>query len=99
MVLSFPDSFLQPLSKRSGYLAFSLHHVCCIVRNPDRLDFKGEGGTLRTRRSSLGGLPLWPGFLLLVNIELAFPHHIAPKIFLHGTRSYTRGIGPAWARR
>lgn len=38
---------------------------------------------MRTRRSFLGGLPLWPGFLLLINIELAFPKHGYCSEYIH----------------
>lgn len=42
-----------------------------------------------------GGLPIWPGFLLLINIELAFPKHSIVEELLHDTSIYA--CEEAWA--
>lgn len=64
----------------SVHVAFSLHHVCCIVQERYRLDLKWRGRDMRTRRSSWGVCVNGPAFVLLINIESAFTMHTATAL-------------------
>ena len=102
MVLSFP-SFFQPLRAARLISPFSLHHVCCIFAGTP------TGWILRAKARHVdfgvrvgGRLSIWPGFLLLINIELAFPNELYSgrmnACMIRGA-AYMCEQGPGWARQ